>query len=63
MLFRSSFNFGRVATAVGVLGTGRLVRSFGGDYSAVGQFTCLVYVLGMIVIWLVPDTTKSRLQD
>jgi MFS family permease len=56
-----SFNFGRILTAFGALGTGELLRSFAGDYARVGQLTCLVYVLGMIVICFAPDTSKTKL--
>lgn len=58
-----SFNFGRVLTALGVLGTGQLMRVFAEDYARVGQITCLVYVLGMIVIWFAPDMSKGELRD
>jgi hypothetical protein len=56
-----SFNFGRILTAVGTLGTGLLMHTFGGDYARVGQVTCLVYVFGMIVILFAPDTSKTQL--
>ncbi len=56
-----SFNFGRIATAAGVLGTGALMQWFHGDYAKVGQITCLVYALGMIVIWFAPDTSQKDL--
>jgi MFS transporter, SHS family, sialic acid transporter len=58
-----SFNFGRILTAIGVLGTGTLMRTFDGDYSRVGQTTCLIYVLGMVVIAFAPDTSTKQLQD
>jgi MFS family permease len=56
-----SFNFGRILTAIGVLGTGQLMHFFAGDYARVGHVTCLIYVLGMIVIWFAPDTSKTQL--
>jgi MFS family permease len=55
-----SFNWGRIVTAAGVLATGRLMVAFDGDYARVGQVTCLVYVLGMVVIGFAPDTSRSR---
>lgn len=58
-----SFNAGRVLTAAGVLGTGQLMVAYQGDYSRVGQLTCLVYVLGMIAICFAPDTSKETLED
>jgi MFS family permease len=56
-----SFNFGRILTAAGVLGTGALTSAFGGDYAAAGRVTSLVYALGMIVIFFAPDTTGRKL--
>ena len=55
------FNWGRAATAVGVLLGGQLMLTFDGDYAQVGQATCLVYGLGMVVICFAPDTTKKQL--
>ena len=54
-----SFNWGRILTALGVLGTGQLMIEFDGDYARVGQITCLVYALGLIVILFAPDTSKT----
>jgi predicted MFS family arabinose efflux permease len=58
-----SFNFGRIATAVAVLGTGQLMIAYDGDYARVGQITSLVYALGMIVILFMPDTSQRQLAD
>lgn len=56
-----SFNFGRILTGLGVLGTGALTAWFGEDYSAAGKVTSLIYALGMIVILFAPDTSKNKL--
>ena len=58
-----TFNFGRIVTAFGVLGAGQLMVAFDGDYARVGQVTCMIYVLGMLLIWLAPDTSKLQLRD
>jgi MFS family permease len=58
-----SFNFGRILTAVTVFATGMLMRFFEGDYSRVGRATSLIFLLGMVVIWLAPDTSRKQLQD
>lgn len=55
-----TFNFGRIATAVGVLGAGALMRYYG-NYAAVLAVTSCVYLLGTVVIWLAPDTSRTRL--
>lgn len=57
-----SFNFGRILTAVGVLTTGGLLNVvFGGNYSAVGRTTSLVYALGMVLILFAPETSRQSL--
>jgi MFS family permease len=58
-----SFNWGRILTAVGVLLGGQLMLTFDGDYARVGQVTCLVYALGMVVICFAPDTTARSLDQ
>jgi SHS family sialic acid transporter-like MFS transporter len=58
-----TFNFGRVAAAAGVLVGGALMQLFEGDYARVGAITSLIYILGMVVIWLAPDTSKKNLED
>lgn len=58
-----TFNFGRVAAAVGVLGAGELIKShYQGDYARVGSVTSLIYVLGMVIIWFAPDTSGKKLE-
>ncbi|MSR57668.1 MAG: MFS transporter [Planctomycetaceae bacterium] len=54
-----SFNFGRILTAIGVLGTGTLAHAFGG-FAAAGRYTSLIYAVGMVVILFAPDTTRGR---
>jgi MFS family permease len=58
-----SFNFGRILTAAGVLGTGSLTVLYNNDFSKVGAITSLIFALGMVVICFAPDTTAKRLQD
>ena len=58
-----TFNFGRIATAVGVLGAGQLMLWFDGDYAMAGRVTCLVYLLGMVIIFFAPDTSRKQLED
>jgi MFS family permease len=58
-----TFNWGRILTAVGVLMGGQLVKAFDGDYAQVGQRTCLVYALGMLVICFAPDTSQKKLDE
>jgi SHS family sialic acid transporter-like MFS transporter len=58
-----TYNFGRFASAAGVLGAGALMQLFGGDYARVGAITSLIYAAGMVVIWWAPDTTGKRIED
>ncbi|MBM81897.1 MAG: hypothetical protein CMJ78_15080 [Planctomycetaceae bacterium] len=58
-----SFNFGRILTAVTVFATGALKTLFDGDYALIGRVTSLIYLVGMAVILLAPDTTDKNLED
>lgn len=58
-----SFNTGRVVAAFVVLGTGLLVRVFGGDYARIGLWTGMIYVVGMIIILFAPRTDGSSLKE
>lgn len=58
-----TYNFGRIASAAGVLGAGSLMSLFAGDYARVGAVTAWVYGLGMVIILFAPDTSKRTLQD
>jgi len=52
-----AFNFGRILAAVGSLQTGALMKEvFNGSYPKACSVMSLVYVLGMIAIWFVPET-------
>ena len=59
-----SFNWGRILTAIGVLATAAVLKqSLQGRYDLAGQYTGLVYVLGMIVVWFIPDPSESSLDE
>ena len=58
-----AFNFGRILAVPCVLGAGAVHAAFAGDYARVGQVTSLVYVLGMVVACLAPDTANRPLED
>jgi predicted MFS family arabinose efflux permease len=58
-----AYNSGRFASAAGVLGAGALMAWSGGDYARVGVISGLVYALGMVVIWWMPDTGKKGLTE
>jgi MFS family permease len=50
-----AFNFGRFATAGGVLAAGALFTALGGDYPKVGTICAMIYALGILAIWLVQE--------
>ena len=58
-----SFNFGRILAAVGVLQTGNLMGLFEGGYPQACSIMSLIYVLGMAVIWLAPETRGKPLPE
>ena len=54
-----SFNSGRIAAALVVIFVGLRMSSFEGDYAMIGFWTGLIYVVGMLVIWLAPRNTQE----
>jgi hypothetical protein len=54
-----SFNTGRVVAGVVVLTAGLLLDLLGGDYRRVGFTTGLIYVVGMLIIWLAPRRASA----
>jgi MFS family permease len=58
-----AFNFGRILAAGGVLGTGALVNAFGGNYARAGAAISAVYALGLVLIWLAPETKGKPLPE
>jgi MFS transporter, SHS family, sialic acid transporter len=57
------FNSGRILTAVTIFATGALAAQFGGDYARIGRITSLIYAVGILAVWLAPDTTRRQLKD
>ena len=57
------FNFGRIVTAVTLFAAGALMAWFDSDYALIGRYTSLLFVLGMVFIWFVPDTGAKELED
>ncbi len=57
------YNSGRIFAAFGAIAGGQLVAAFDGDYARMGGVISLVYLLGMILIWLAPETKGKPLPD
>ncbi len=58
-----SFNFGRILAAIGVLQTGNLMGMFPGGYPVACSVMSLIYVIGLGIIWLAPETHGQPLPD
>jgi SHS family sialic acid transporter-like MFS transporter len=62
-----SFNFGRIIAAVAALQTGPLMGLFGQNKVLSHAYACstvsLVYVVGMAIIWLAPETHGRPLPE
>jgi MFS family permease len=56
-----SYNFGRVFAAFGALTAGQLIGYFDGSYAKMGAVVSLIYALGLILIWLAPETRGKPL--
>jgi hypothetical protein len=54
-----SFNTGRVVAALVLLAAGFFLELLGGEYPRVGFATGLIYVVGMLIIWLAPRRTQG----
>jgi SHS family sialic acid transporter-like MFS transporter len=58
-----SFNFGRIVAAVGGLQTSTLMAAFGGSFPKAGSVMASIYLLGVFIIWLGPETKNQALPD
>jgi MFS family permease len=58
-----SFNFGRILAALGALQTGALMSLFAGGYPQACSLMSLIYVAGLALIWLAPETRGRPLPD
>ncbi|MCX8513237.1 MAG: MFS transporter, partial [Chthoniobacteraceae bacterium] len=56
------YNFGRIIAAFGALGSGQLVAQLGG-YAQMGAVVTLVYVLGIALAFIAPETKGRPLPD
>ena len=57
------YNSGRILAAVGALTQGQLVSAYGGSYARAGATVTLIYLVGMLVIWLAPETKGKPLPE
>ncbi len=58
-----SFNFGRIVAAVGALQTANLMAAFNGSFANAGSVMTVIYLIGVVIIWLGPETMNQKLPD
>lgn len=59
-----AYNFGRILAAIGALQTGVLIREvFEGSYPRASSTIVLVYLVGMVIVWLAPETKGRPIPD
>ncbi len=56
-----SYNTGRVFAAAGAILGGQLVASFDGSFARAAAVITLVYIIGLAVIWIAPETRGKGL--
>jgi MFS family permease len=57
------YNSGRILAAVGALTQGQLVGAYAGSYAKAGATLTLIYVVGLALIWLAPETKDQPLPE
>jgi SHS family sialic acid transporter-like MFS transporter len=58
-----AFNFGRILAAVGAWQMGPVMEFFGKSYAKAGSAIVFVYLIGMAIIWLAPETKDKPLPE
>lgn len=58
-----SYNFGRIIAAIGGLQTATLMNWFDGSFPKAGTVLTAIYLLGMLLIWLGPETKGKPLPE
>jgi len=58
-----AYNFGRILAAIGGLQTANLMGVFGGSFAKAGSVVAMVYLIGMLIIWLGPETKGKPLPE
>ena len=58
-----AFNFGRIIAAVGVLQTANLMNFFGNSFPQAASALTVIYLLGIGLVWLGPETRGKALPE
>ena len=57
------YNAGRILAAAGALTQGQLVAAYAGSYARAGATITLIYLVGLALIWLAPETKDKPLPE
>jgi MFS family permease len=57
------YNTGRILAAVGALTQGQLVAAYSGSYARAGAMVTLIYLAGLGLVWLGPETKDQPLPE
>ena len=58
-----AFNFGRIVAAIGGLQTANLMGLFGGSFPKAASLMAAIYLIGIGIIWLGPETKGQPLPE
>jgi MFS transporter, SHS family, sialic acid transporter len=58
-----AFNFGRIIAAIGTVQTATLTKLFDGSFPDAGSALAVIYLLGVFIIWLGPETKGKLLPE
>ncbi|MFM8469732.1 MAG: MFS transporter, partial [Limisphaerales bacterium] len=58
-----AFNFGRIVAAVGGLQTANLMKVFDNSFPKAASIMAAIYVVGMFIVWLGPETKDKELPE
>jgi MFS family permease len=57
------YNTGRILAAIGALTQGQLVSAYAGSYARAGAMVTLIYLVGLALVWLGPETKDQPLPE
>lgn len=58
-----AFNFGRIVAAVGVMQTANLMSIFDNSFPKAASVMTSIYVIGMFIVWIGPETKDKPLPE
>lgn len=58
-----AFNFGRIVAAIGGLQTANLMGLFGGSFPKAASVMAAIYLVGMCIVWIGPETKDQPLPE